>query len=92
VCLVRFEGVVVVGLCSSNPFLLLGSFVLGLAGLVYLASGVAPIGPLQGAPFRERAIVGGGLLGTAAVLLLLSPECYGLFSDAATSVSNAPGP
>ena len=65
-----------------------------LAGLLFLGVGLfeAPKRAGRGER-RDRLFVGLALMATAFVIVYLGQdEPYGLFSDVATSVSNAPGP
>lgn len=65
-----------------------------LAGLLFLGVGLfeAPKRADRG-DRRDRLLVGIALMATAFVIVYLGgSEPYGLFSDAASSVSNAPGP
>ena len=64
-----------------------------LAGLLFLGVGLfeAPKRAGRGER-RDRLFVGIALMATAFVIVYLGQKPYLLFSDAATSVSNAPGP
>jgi hypothetical protein len=65
-----------------------------LAGLLFLGVGLfeAPK-RADGSERRDRLVVGIALMATAFVIVYLGQEePYGLFSDAASSVSGAPGP
>jgi hypothetical protein len=79
-----------VGLVVYNPLLVLGAVVASVFSVgVWISALVAKPGTRLA---RDRAIVGACLLGTALVFFFLSQGGDQLFSDAASSVSNAPGP
>ena len=81
------------GLGTYNPLWLVPFAVTLFAGLGYLTS--ALFAARGSTLYRDRGVVGMCLLGTAVVFLLaylLSFQGDALFSDAATSVSNAPRP
>jgi hypothetical protein len=61
------------------------------AGLLFLGVGL-PAAPRRTGERRDRVFVGVALIATGIVTFLLGLEPHALFSDIASSVSNAPGP
>jgi hypothetical protein len=85
------RGVFMVGIVSYNWAYLLGFVVLSV-GLLFLGFGLLAA---RGSDDRsDRLFMGAALVATAIVTVVLFGEVYGgaLFSDSASSVSNAPNP
>jgi len=93
----------VVGIVTYNWAILLG-FLVGAVGLLFWAPGLvlwwegrwrSDVFGLRGSgDHRDRLILGSALVLTAFLVVALFGEIWTdeLFSDAASSVSNAPGP
>jgi hypothetical protein len=77
---------------STVSWILVLALPVCLAGLLFLGVGLFEA-PKRAGERRDRLFVGGALMATALVIVFLGHEPYqGLFSDAASSVSQAPGP
>jgi hypothetical protein len=77
---------------STVSWILVLALPVCVAGLLFLGVGLFEA-PKRAGERRDRLFVGGALMATALVIVFLGHEPYqGLFSDAASSVSSAPGP